>query len=151
MNSPNHSDTSSLEITSTRVFSARRQALFDAFRDPHKLTRWWGPEGFTSTFREFNFTADGMWLFTLHGPDGTDYPNVVRFKEIVEPEKIVFEHIEQEHNFQMSMSFDEADSKTTVMWKMRFEKPVEPGVRAFIFVANQQNFDRLGALLESAV
>ena len=143
MNSPNHSDSSPFEITSTRVFAAPRKSLFDAFRDPDKLARWWGPEGFTSTFREFDFRPDGMWSFTMHGPDGTDYPNVVRFKEIVGPEKIVFDHIEPEHHFQMAMQFDEADGKTTVTWKMRFEKPIEPAVREFILVANQQNFGRL--------
>lgn len=33
----------------------------------------WGPEGFTTTTRAFEFRVGGEWDFVMHGPDGTDY------------------------------------------------------------------------------
>jgi len=32
----------------------------------------------------------GIWRHTMHGPDGTDYPNVCKFIEVVKPERIVY-------------------------------------------------------------
>ena len=34
----------------------------------------------------------GVWKHTMHGPDGTDYPNKSVFIEVVKPERIVFKH-----------------------------------------------------------
>ena len=62
--------------------------MFDAFADPNRLTRWWGPKGFTSTFHEFDLRPGGVWRFVLHGPNGADYQNESVFVEVVKPERI---------------------------------------------------------------
>ncbi|QJS99089.1 hypothetical protein G9272_01035 [Streptomyces asoensis] len=49
-----------------------RQPVFEAFTEVRHLSRWWGPEGFTTTTRSFEFSAGGEWDFVLHGPDGTE-------------------------------------------------------------------------------
>ena len=36
-------------------------------------------------------------------------------------------------------------------WVMRFESPATRGVRDFILYANEENFDRLGAVLAKTV
>jgi uncharacterized protein YndB with AHSA1/START domain len=36
--------------------------------------------------------AGGTWRFTMHGPDGTDYPNRIDFTEVVPGERLVYEH-----------------------------------------------------------
>ena len=56
------------------------------------LERWWGPRGFTTTTHAFNFRRGGTWKHTMHGPDGTDYPNRIVYSEIQRPERIVFSH-----------------------------------------------------------
>jgi uncharacterized protein YndB with AHSA1/START domain len=35
----------------------------------------------------------GEWDLVMHGPDGTDYKNKSVFKEIVKPERIVYDHV----------------------------------------------------------
>jgi len=35
---------------------------------------------------------DGVWRFIMHGPDGTDYPNRVVFREIVPPSRLVYQN-----------------------------------------------------------
>ncbi|WP_261339709.1 SRPBCC domain-containing protein [Blastopirellula marina] len=67
--------------------------VLQAFRDISSLARWWGPNGFTTTFHEFDFQPGGDWKFFMHAPDGTDYPNESRFVEIIEPTRIVFDHL----------------------------------------------------------
>jgi uncharacterized protein YndB with AHSA1/START domain len=34
----------------------------------------------------------GRWRFMMHGPDGVDYPNRIDYTEVVEPERLVFDH-----------------------------------------------------------
>ena len=136
------------EILSTRVFDAPRERVFRAFSDPSLLARWWGPKAFTNTFHEFDFRPGGAWRFVMHGPDGTDYRNATDFIEVVSPERVVLDHLRPMHRFQMTMTFAEEAGRTRLTWRMLFEFAAElERVRAFIPAANEQNFDRLQALL----
>src|SRR6185295_502010 len=67
------SATADREIVISRVISAPRGLVFEAFTEVRHLSRWWGPEGFTTTTRAFEFRVGGVWDFVMHGPDGTDY------------------------------------------------------------------------------
>jgi uncharacterized protein YndB with AHSA1/START domain len=49
---PGNSDEA--EIVSSRFFAAPRELVFEAFSNPGHLVHWWGPEGFTNTFHEFD-------------------------------------------------------------------------------------------------
>ena len=83
-------DPSTLEIVSTRTFDVPPDRVFDAFADPARLARWWGPSGFTSTIHELDLRPGGALRLTMHGPDGADYPSESVFLEVVKPERIVF-------------------------------------------------------------
>jgi uncharacterized protein YndB with AHSA1/START domain len=84
----------------------------------------------------------------MHGPDGTAYENATDFIEIVSLERIVFQHLEPMHRFLMTMTFAQEAGKTRLTWRMRFESAAElDRVRAYIPVANEENFDRLAAQL----
>lgn len=80
------------EIVVARVIGASREVVFDAFTEVRHLSRWWGPEGFTTTTRAFAFRVGGAWDFVMHGPDGTDYREWVVWTEIVPPERITLRH-----------------------------------------------------------
>lgn len=82
-----------------RLIDAPRERVFRALADPVHLARWWGPNGFSSTFEQFEFRPGGHWRLVMHGPDGTDYPNDNRFSEIVVPERVVIEHPSDMHHF----------------------------------------------------
>src|SRR5215217_2084562 len=68
------SATADREIVISRVISAPRELVFEAFTEVRHLSRWWGPDGFTTTTTSFEFRVGGEWDFVMHGPDGTDYP-----------------------------------------------------------------------------
>jgi uncharacterized protein YndB with AHSA1/START domain len=137
------------EVVSTRLFNAPRERVFEAFRDPAQLAKWWGPNGFTNTIEKFEFWLGGEWNVTMHGPDGVNYRNESVFVEINEPERVVYDHLRPMHRFMMDMSYFDFDGKTRLTWRMRFESVEElDRVRAFIVPANEENFDRLEAQLQ---
>jgi uncharacterized protein YndB with AHSA1/START domain len=86
------STTADREIVISRVISAQRELVFDAFTEVRHLSRWWGPEGFTTTTRAFDFRVGGEWTFVMHGPDGTDYQEWISYTEIAPPERIALRH-----------------------------------------------------------
>jgi len=79
-------------IVGKRVLDAPRALVFSLWSDPKHLGQWWGPNGFTTTTRAFDFRPGGIWRFVMHGPDGRDYQNRIIFDEIVPPERIVYRH-----------------------------------------------------------
>lgn len=136
------------EITTARVIGAPRETVFRAFADQEQLAKWWGPAGFTNTFREFDFRPGGYWRFVMHGPDGTDYTNESVFDEIVVPERIVFTHLRTMHRFEMTLTFTAEGDRTRLGWRMLFDTVEEcEKVKAFAGNANEQNLDRLEAHL----
>jgi uncharacterized protein YndB with AHSA1/START domain len=86
------SATADREIVISRVINAPRAVVFEAFTDLRHLSQWWGPEGFTTTTRFFEFRVGGVWDFVMHGPDGTDYQEWITWQEIVPPERIALLH-----------------------------------------------------------
>ena len=135
------------EIVTARLIDAPRERVFEAFADPDRLTRWWGPKGFTSTFREFDLRPGGYWRFVLHGPNGADYQNESVFVEIVKPERIVLDHVSAP-KFRMTLTLDDRAGKTAITWRMGFETAEQCAkVKVFAVDANEQNLDRLEAEL----
>ncbi|MCW2810788.1 MAG: Activator of Hsp90 ATPase 1 family protein [Friedmanniella sp.] len=89
---PVPSGTADREIVISRVIGAPRELVFEAFSEVRHLSQWWGPEGFTTTTRAFAFCAGGEWDFVMHGPDGTDYQEWIRWADIAPPERIALRH-----------------------------------------------------------
>lgn len=79
-------------ITMEREFAAAPEAVFGAYRDPEALKQWYGPDGFSITVIAMDFRVGGQFRFTMHGPDGTDYPNRIMFREIVPAARIAYRH-----------------------------------------------------------
>src|SRR6185369_14336233 len=83
--------TSDLEMYVERTFRASPEKVFDAWTDPAKLAKWFGPDGFTTTTHEMDLRPGGTWRHTMVGPDGKQYPNEIRFVEIDRPRKLVYD------------------------------------------------------------
>src|ERR1700712_1587037 len=89
---PGPSATADREIVITRLINASPALVFEAFTEVRHLSRWWGPEGFSTTTRAFEFRVGGSWDFVMHGPDGTDYQEWISWTEIAPPERIALLH-----------------------------------------------------------
>ncbi|WP_422772768.1 SRPBCC family protein [Plantactinospora sp. WMMC1484] len=111
------SATADREITISRVIDAPRELVFEAFTEVRHLSRWWGPDGFTTTTRSFEFRVGGEWDFVMHGPDGTDYSEWITWTEIVPPERIALLHGESRDDpnaFESTLTFTPDDAAPTV-------------------------------------
>lgn len=104
------------EISLTRVFDAPRELVFAAFLDPQHISNWWGPDGFRTTTHEMDVRPGGVWRYTMHGPDGSDYANLVKYTEVVHPERIAYDHggDPAEADFHATISFEDLAGKTRV-------------------------------------
>jgi uncharacterized protein YndB with AHSA1/START domain len=132
-----------------RELPASPEAVFAAIQDPVRLARWWGPDGFTNTFHTFEFRKGGSWQFTMHGPDGTNYPNQSEFLEIVPASMVRIKHINLPH-FELSISLEPCATGTLVSWFGVFEdREFAEAARHFLEAANEQNLDRLAREVSS--
>ena len=136
-----------LAVLTTRLVNASPERVYEAFEDPEQLARWWGPEGFTSTFETFDFREGGAWKFVLHGPDGKEYPNLNRFVELVPAQRVRLQHVEG-HWFELTVTLTPEAGKTRVGWRQQFANTEELLlVRDHVIPANEQNLDRLEAVV----
>ncbi|MGF9691786.1 SRPBCC domain-containing protein [Rhizobium sp. 0TCS1.26] len=140
-----------VEIVSSRVFAFHRDELFSAFSDPARLAEWWGPDGFTNVIHDFEFRPGGNWRVTMTASNGTDFLNHSTFGAIVEPEHVTYTHHGPVHEFDMDMRFEAvSDHISRLTWRMMMEASEETAALAkFIALANEQNFDRLEAHLQT--
>jgi uncharacterized protein YndB with AHSA1/START domain len=112
------------EVMVSRLIEGPRDVVFEAFTEVQHLSRWWGPEGFTTTTRAFEFSEGGVWEFTMHGPDGSDYPNWIQWMEIRRPELIVLRHgamPDDPEQFSSTFFFEERTNGTRVILRSEFK------------------------------
>jgi uncharacterized protein YndB with AHSA1/START domain len=116
--------TANREICTTRQIDAPRELVWKAWTDIENITNWWGPHGFSTTTKQFDFKVGGTWLFTMHGPDGRDYANRVVYSRIEKPARLSYKHMgEEEYSdilFEADVQFDEEHGKTRVTLRSVF-------------------------------
>jgi uncharacterized protein YndB with AHSA1/START domain len=129
----------------SRSIPAPPAAVFAAMSDPARIARWWGPTGFSSTIHTFEFRPDGRWLLTMHGPDGTDFPNESRFLRVVPDRIFEIEHLSA-HHFTLTIELSAQEAGTLVRWRQTFDT-IEHyrHIAEFVAAANEQNLERLEA------
>ncbi|MDX2219593.1 MAG: SRPBCC family protein [Burkholderiales bacterium] len=80
------------DIVISRFLAAPRELVWRAFADAEGIVQWWGPNGFTTTTHARDFRVGGVWRYTMHGPDGVDWPNWIRYSLIQPPVRMEYEH-----------------------------------------------------------
>lgn len=117
------------EMAVSRLIEAPRDLVYAAWTDPAQAGLWWGPNGFTTTIREMNVRPGGLWLFTMHGPDGRDYPNRICYRELDPPRRIAYDHgsgvAGEPGQFQAVAAFEEVGAGTRVTLRAVFSSVEE--------------------------
>lgn len=138
------------ELVVERLFPAPRELVFKAWTYPKHMEQWFGPEGFTNTTHEVDVRPGGVWRYTMHGPDGVDYPNKIVYHEIAFAERLVYMHSGDEGDdsepFQVTVTFDEhAPNVTKLTMRMLFASPAElqAAVEIGAVAGANSTFDRL--------
>ena len=147
---PDHDATlSSRTVLNTRLMNHSPQQLWNAWTDPKLLAQWWGPNGFTNTFEEFNPQPNGQWRFTMHGPNGENYPQQIVFVEFSPHRCIVLDHVSPPV-FRVTATFDPMQEQTQFTFRQEFQSvEICNSLRPICEPANEQIFDRLDALLKA--
>ena len=129
----------------SKILTATQSEVFAAMSDPIRVTKWWGPTGFTNTIHQFEFRTGGKWLLTMHGPDGTNYPNESRFMQVVADQVLEIEHLNG-HHFLLTIELEPIDGGTEVKWRQTFDTAEHyDRIAEFVALANEQNLERLAA------
>jgi uncharacterized protein YndB with AHSA1/START domain len=81
------------ELVITRIFDAPRELVFKAWTDPKHVAQWWGPKGFTNPVCEMDVRPGGALRIVMRAPDGAEHPTKGVFREVVEPERLVFTNV----------------------------------------------------------
>jgi uncharacterized protein YndB with AHSA1/START domain len=117
------------ELLITRTFDAPRALVWRAWTDPEHVKQWWGPQGFHNETCAADLRVGGNFRLEMRAPDGNVYPCVGTFREIVEPERIVYEGEAAEGHpcgagipphATVTVSFAEQDGKTRLTLHTRF-------------------------------
>lgn len=146
-------DPKSNELKISRVYDAPARAVWDAWTDPAQTAQWWGPRGFTITTHAKDLRPGGVWHYTMHGPDGVDYPNKTLYHEVEPLQKLVYDHggnDEKAPLFRVTVLFREAGGKTHMDMTMTLPTP-EAAAQTAVFVkqaGGNATWDRLAEYLE---
>ncbi|MDC0673593.1 SRPBCC domain-containing protein [Nannocystis radixulma] len=145
--------TADRELVITRVFSAPRELVWKVWTDPAHVVRWWGPRGHSTTIREHDVRPGGVWRYVMHGPNGVDYDNRIRYTEVVAPERLVYHHDadrddDDDQSFHVTVTFQIRGEQTEVVMRTLFRSAaVRDRMAQFASAGAASTFDRLGELL----
>jgi uncharacterized protein YndB with AHSA1/START domain len=78
------------QLLITREFDAPRESVFKAWTDCESLMRWWAPKDFTMPSCRIDLQPQGVFHYCMRSPDGRDYCGKAVYREIVDPERIVY-------------------------------------------------------------
>ena len=141
------------ELHLTRVYRAPRSLVWKVWTEPDHVAQWWGPRGYTLTHHSKDLRVGGSWVYTMHGPDGVDYPNCTRYFEVIEEEKLVYDHGSDGQSkplFRVTVTFQDVEEGTQMDMTMAFES-VEAARTAGEFIrkaGGNSTWDRLAEYLD---
>jgi uncharacterized protein YndB with AHSA1/START domain len=106
-------------IAMERELAAPPAAVFRAFTETEALKNWYGPNGFTITVIAMDFRVGGRFRFIMHGPDGTDFPNRIEYREIAPAERLAYRHSsdtdDDPNTFDVVVSFAALGARRTLL------------------------------------
>lgn len=140
------------ELRLVRVYDASLEDVWQAWADPEKAAKWWGPRGFTITHHSKELKPGGSWQYTMHGPDGAEWKNISQYLEVEPLKKLVYDHGATKDSpplFRVTVLFSENNGKTEMDMTMALET-AEAAARTAEFVkkaGGDATWDRLAEYL----
>ncbi len=114
-----NNDPSGRDQKTSILLNAPVEKVWEVWTKPEHIKQWWGPKGFTNTIEKMLVEPGGEWIFTMQGPDGTNFPNKTIFREVVKHKKLVHEHFAP--NFIAIIEFESQGDKTLLNWYKLYE------------------------------
>ncbi|HEY9627169.1 MAG TPA: SRPBCC domain-containing protein [Coleofasciculaceae cyanobacterium] len=143
------------EILITRVFNAPPRLVFDAWTQPEHFAGWLGPKDFTAIACQMNVQVGGLYRACIRSPEGTDHWMQGVYREVIEPERLVFtfawedEDNQPKHETLITVTFAAQGSKTVMTFHQAiFESTESQNAHQ---AGWSECFDRLEAYLATAI
>ena len=113
------------ELVIIRTFDAPRALVFRAWSAPEHWVRWLGPRNFTASHCTMDFRPGGAYRACICSPDGQEYWMRGTYREIIEPERIMFtfaweEEGERGRENLVTITLAEQDGKTRMTFRQAF-------------------------------
>ncbi|MEN1986721.1 SRPBCC domain-containing protein [Paenibacillus hubeiensis] len=149
-----------------RVFDAPRELVFQMFKEPEHLKRWWGPKGWEIPVCTVDFRPGGVWHYCMKCVDpnqgefyGMESWGKAVYKEIVEPERIIYNDYfsDAEGNVNddlpsslITMEFIDLGGKTKLVNRSEYVSPeaLQIVMDMGMLQGITETWDRLSELLE---
>jgi uncharacterized protein YndB with AHSA1/START domain len=78
------------EFVMEKFFDVPRELVFKAFTKPEHISRWWAPADYTIPVCKIDLRPGGVWHYCMRSPKGEDQWVKAIYREIVDPERIVY-------------------------------------------------------------
>jgi uncharacterized protein YndB with AHSA1/START domain len=140
--------TTAQEITIKRVFDAPRELVWKAWTEPEQLAQWWGPRGSSTPLEQITMDVrpGGTLRVTSVSADGQEMTIQGVYREVVEPERLVFEEPAEgswhEGAVSVATFTDLGDGRTEMLVQTTIHTTEEMRVQAQ--TGMESTFDRLG-------
>lgn len=110
------------EIVITRTVKAPRALVWKVCTEPAHIDQWWGPNGFCNHTLSMDLRVGGQWKYTMTGPDGKVWPNLITYTEVTPIDRLAYDHGDWENPkmFVGSLTFTEVDGGTLVTLRTVF-------------------------------
>ncbi|KIV69686.1 MULTISPECIES: SRPBCC domain-containing protein [Bacillus] len=150
-----------------RVFDAPRDLVFSMFKEPEHLKHWWGPRGWEIPVCTVDFRPGGVWHYCMKCVNqnleqffGMESWGKAVYKEIIEPEKIVYTDYfsDAEGNVndsmpstEMTLEFIDLGGKTKLINRAEYvsEEALKTVMDMGMLQGITETWDRLNERLES--
>ncbi|WP_010631793.1 SRPBCC domain-containing protein [Sporolactobacillus vineae] len=155
------------DLLMERGFAAPRDLVYQMFSDQEHLTNWWGPEGWQTEIRRFEFRPNGVWHYCMRCTDerqgdffGQESWGMAVYHELSRPERIVYTDMfvdEEGHllagmpKILVTMEFhDEGNNHTRVTIRSRFasEEALRQVLEMGAVEGFESQFERLAGYLD---
>lgn len=127
-------ETKERALIMTRTFDAPRELVFETYTSCDHLNEWWGPREWPLSYCDMDFREGGVWHYCMQGPNGDESWGRVVYREIVEPERIVYvdNFSDEDGNINEEMpgtlvtvEFADLEGKTEVTCSSQYTSPEE--------------------------
>ncbi len=138
-------------IITERLLNAPRELVWKVLTEADHIKHFWGPDGFTNSIRQMDVKPGGQWLFTMHGPDGKDWPNRIIYRDVKPPSYMSWDHDGGEddpsgHPFFGELELFAEGNKTRIQLRMTESSiAARDEVAKFAVAGGIQNLERLAA------
>jgi uncharacterized protein YndB with AHSA1/START domain len=118
-------------LTIEREFNAPKAKLWNAYADKETFAKWWGPEGWETTIKEFNFAPGGRNHYCMKCTDeaqgqwfGQESWGLMEYGDMSEPDRFTYKDAFTDETgvankdmplLTVDIELKEQDGKTTVV------------------------------------